>query len=89
MEIYLILFAVLLFIFTVAGVITWHLFRKMPKYPPYYRDVMITWKYPKDKHLYKGKAWLAVNDNLEYIWTLSDGSEKVISDDYVINWSYI
>ena len=77
---------VILFIITI--VLVQYLTRPKKTYPEYYKDVLITFKFPGEHHSYTKKAWLAVNDNLEYIWTLSDSS-IIIPDDYVINWKSI
>lgn len=60
---------------------------KSKKYPEYYRDVWITFKFPGTKELITKRAWLAVNDNLEMMWTLSD-SNLIIDDDWVTKWKY-
>jgi hypothetical protein len=57
----------------------------MKEYPSYYRDVLIHYRLPGEKLKHSKKAWLAVNDNLEYIWTRSD-NEYIIPDDWVIGW---
>lgn len=63
------------------------LFNKNKTYPPYYRDVEITYQLPGEGFINK-RAWLACNDDLEYIWTLSD-SDIIIPDKYVLNWKEI
>lgn len=58
------------------------------EYPLYYRDVWIRYQLPgKSEELIK-MAWLAVNDNGEYIWTRSD-NKQIIPDDWVTRWEYI
>lgn len=58
------------------------------EYPLYYRDVWIRYQLPgKSEELIK-MAWLAVNDNGEYIWTRSD-NKQIIPDDWVTKWEYI
>ena len=57
-------------------------------YPEYYKDVWIHYRLPDESEEHIEKAWLAVNDNGEYIWTLSD-NEQIISDECVICWTYI
>ena len=63
---------------------------KRNQYPLYYKSVEITYKSPIDNiTLCKNNAWLAVNDNGKYIWTLSSDNNTIIPDIYVINWKYI
>ena len=57
-------------------------------YPEYYKDVLIYYQLPSDSEEQVEKAWLAVNENNEYLWTLSDDN-RVISDKFVIRWEYI
>lgn len=54
------------------------------EYPPYYQTVLISYRLPNQKVKFE-EAWLAVNDNNELIWTLSDNT-TVISDEHVLNW---
>lgn len=55
-------------------------------YPPYYKIVFIEYC-PADSERYViAKAWLAVDDNDNYIWTLVDNDE-VIEDKQVVNWT--
>lgn len=56
-------------------------------YPPYYKDVVITYQLP-GKEIMEATAWLAVNDSLECIWTISD-TNIIISDAYVLEWRAI
>lgn len=58
-------------------------------YPEYYKDVLIYYQLPNEPEEHVEKAWLAVNDNNEYIWTLFDDDTTVIPDVYVIKWEYI
>lgn len=53
------------------------------KKPPYYKVVNI--EYWKGGRKYEDKAWLAVSDNGEYIWTLYN-SDEIIMDSQIINW---
>ena len=57
-------------------------------YPEYYKDVLIYYQLPSDSEEQVEKAWLAVNDDLEYIWTRSD-NEQIIPDEWVTKWEYI
>jgi hypothetical protein len=57
-------------------------------YPEYYKDVLIYYQLPSDSEEYVEKAWLAVNENNEYFWTLSNDN-RVISDECVIRWEYL
>ena len=57
-------------------------------YPEYYKDVLIYYQLPSDSEEHVEKAWLAVNENNEYLWTLSDDN-RVISDKFVTKWEYI
>lgn len=61
---------------------------KDQSYPEYYKDVLIHYCLPGESEEHVEKAWLAVNDNGEYIWTRSD-NEQIISDECVICWTYI
>lgn len=54
-------------------------------YPPYYEDVWITFRFPKEKCYYTKLGWLSVNDDGKLIWTLSK-SNIIIEDDWVIEW---
>lgn len=56
-------------------------------YPTYYKDVLISYKLP-GKEIQKATAWLAVNDDLECIWTISD-TDIIIPDEYVLEWRAI
>lgn len=61
---------------------------KDQSYPEYYKDVLIHYCLPGESEEHVEKAWLAVNDELEYIWTKSD-TEEIIPDDWVTKWEYI
>ena len=62
-------------------------FRNKPiVYPNYYKEVWIHYKYPGNNTTYIVKAWLSVNDQLDYIWTLSEDNTTIIPDKYVIKW---
>ena len=65
-------------------------FRNKPVvYPSYYKEVWIYYKYPHNDTTYIVKAWLSVNDKLDYIWTLSEDNTTIIPDKYVIKWESI
>lgn len=57
-------------------------------HPEYYKDVQIHYCIPGETTKHVKTAWLAMNDNNEYIWTISN-SDQVIPDDWVIKWEYI
>lgn len=57
-------------------------------YPKYYKDVWIHYQIPGETIEHIEKAWLSINDNGEYIWTISD-TDLIISDDWVTRWKYI
>lgn len=57
-------------------------------YPEYYKDVWIHYQMPDETADHIEKAWLSVNDNGEYIWTISD-TDLIIPDDWVTRWKYI
>ena len=57
-------------------------------YPEYYKDVLIYYQLPSDSEEHIEEAWLATNENNEYIWTLSK-DDRVISDKFVTKWEYI
>lgn len=57
-------------------------------YPEYYKDVLIYYQLPNDSEEHIEEAWLAVNENNEYLWTLSK-DDRVISDKFVTRWEYI
>lgn len=57
-------------------------------YPEYYKDVWIYYYLPGESEELIKMAWLAVNDNGEYIWTRSD-NKQIIPDDWVTKWEYI
>lgn len=57
-------------------------------YPTYYKDVLIHYCLPGETLEHVKKAWLSVNDDLEYIWTRSD-NEQIIPDEWVVKWEYI
>lgn len=61
---------------------------KDQSYPEYYKDVLIYYYLPGESEEHVEKAWLAVNDDLEYIWTKSD-TDEIIPDEYVIRWKHI
>lgn len=56
--------------------------------PPYYKSLKIYYKDNKgmDK---EDIAWLAIDDNLDYIWTLVDDNSTIIDDDKVEYWEEI
>lgn len=53
-------------------------------YPPYYRPVNVLILSTKNDWRFD-RAWLAVNDDCRYIWTI-DGTDKVLLDTEVIDW---
>lgn len=57
-------------------------------YPEYYKDVWIYYQLPGESEEHVEKAWLAVNEDNEYLWTLSNDN-RVISDKFVTKWEYI
>ena len=57
-------------------------------YPEYYKDVLIYYQLPGESEEQVEKAWLSVNDDNEYLWTISD-TYRVISDKFVTKWEYI
>lgn len=57
-------------------------------YPEYYKDVLIHYQLPSDSEEHIEEAWLAVNENNEYLWTLSNDN-RVISNKFVTKWEYI
>jgi hypothetical protein len=61
---------------------------KDQSYPEYYKDVLIYYQLPSDSEEQVEKAWLAVNDDNEYLWTISE-TYRVISDKFVNRWEYI
>lgn len=61
---------------------------KAHNYPEYYKDVLIYYQLPNDSEEHIEEAWLAVNENNEYLWTLSD-NEQIIPDEWVTHWEYI
>lgn len=56
--------------------------------PIYYRLVHITYRPPNDQYLREDYAWLAVDDDGCYVWTLSDNT-TVIEDKDVIKWDEV
>lgn len=54
-------------------------------YPEYYKDVIINYITPEGT-IVSNIAWLAVNDKLEPIWTLSSDDTTIIPDDWVEYW---
>lgn len=54
-------------------------------YPEYYKDVIINYITPEGT-IVSNIAWLAVNDELEPIWTLSSDDTTIIPDDWVECW---
>ena len=57
-------------------------------YPEYYKDVLIYYQLPSDSEEQVEKAWLSVNENNEYLWTLYDDN-RVISDKIFTRCEYI
>lgn len=58
------------------------------QYPDYYKTVIINY-IDQNGTICADEAWLAVNDNLEYIWTLSEDDTTIIPDDWVDYWRTI
>ena len=56
-----------------------------PSYPDCYKDVFIHYAFPGEE-IQTEEAWLAVNDNGEFIWTLSKDDTTIIPDKYVRTW---
>ena len=56
-----------------------------PSYPDCYKDVFINYAFPGEE-MQVEEAWLAVNDNGEFIWTLSKDDTTIIPDKYVKTW---
>lgn len=54
-------------------------------YPEYYQDVIINYITPEGT-VVSNIAWLAVNDKLEPIWTLSSDNTTIIPDELVEYW---
>lgn len=57
-------------------------------YPEYYKDVLIHYQLPGNSEEHIEEAWLAVNENNEYLWTLSK-DDQIISNKFVTRWEYI
>ena len=55
-------------------------------YPEYYKQVFIEYYSDDYNHYQIGNAWVSVNDDGEYIWTLVD-SDEIIEDKQVVNWT--
>ena len=55
-------------------------------YPPYYKEVFIEYCPADGDRCVITKAWLAVDDNDNLVWTLVD-SDEVIADKQVVNWT--
>lgn len=53
-------------------------------YPKYYKQVFI--EYYENDYLEIGSAYLSVNDDGEYIWTL-EYNDQIIKDEQVVNWT--
>ena len=53
-------------------------------YPKYYKHVVI--EYYDNDQLEIGSAYLSVNDDDEYIWTL-EFNDQIIKDEQVVNWT--
>lgn len=63
-------------------------FNSQDYYPPYYIPVCIEYIHRgRDKdHILFARAWLSVDPDDNYIWTLED-TEEIIADSKVINWT--
>lgn len=59
-----------------------------PRRPEYYKLVTIEFIDHIMGELVTANAWLAVNDDGHYIWTLDDNI-TVIDDDDVLDWHYM
>lgn len=59
-------------------------FLSKEEYPQYYHAVNVLILLAGRDWLVD-RAWLAVNDDGRYIWTI-DGTDKVLLDDEVIDW---
>lgn len=57
-------------------------------YPECYKSVVINYITP-DGVIVDDIAWLAMNDNLEPIWTLASDDTTIIPDDWVNYWRSI
>lgn len=53
-------------------------------YPPYYKVVFIEYLH-RDRYIVD-RAWLSIDDDDNYIWTIED-TEEIIEDSRVINWT--
>lgn len=58
-------------------------------YPIYYTPVYIKYFVPNDKQYHIDIAWLAVNDDGEKIWTLSNDNTTIIPNELVVDWFLI
>ena len=79
----------IIFTASIIGFCIYQNYKSLPvkDYPPYYKDVWIYYCLPGEELEHVKLAWLARNDNLDYIWTLSE-SEYIIPDEYVTKWEY-
>ena len=60
-------------------------FDNKDNYPPYYKLVFIEYlPYNEDRYIID-KAWLAVDDEGKYVWTLEN--DTIVADEQVINWT--
>lgn len=59
-------------------------FLSKEEYPRYYHPVNVIILLANHDWLVD-RAWLAVNDDDRYIWTI-DGTDKILLDDEVIDW---
>lgn len=57
------------------------------EYPPYYQPVTIQYFDKETFGLYYDTAWVAVNDNGEYVWT-STKLNYVYLDSEILDWEY-
>ena len=61
------------------------LYQTKDDFPPYYHPVTIFYTEKGNPETLKERAWLAVDDDNRYIWTL-ENSNQVILDKQVIDW---
>jgi hypothetical protein len=79
----------IIFTVSIIGFCIYQNYKSLPAkdYPPYYKDVWIYYCLPGEELEHIKLAWLSRNDNLDYIWTLSE-NEHIIPDEYVTKWEY-
>lgn len=79
----------IIFTVSIIGFCIYQNYKSPPvkEYPPYYKDVWIYYCLPGEELEHVKLAWVSRNDNLDYIWTLSE-NEYIIPDEWVIKWEY-